>query len=735
MEIEIQFNYLGQITNIQCNTQDNIKKIFQNFVNKSQLDINSVYFLYSGNIIEGDSAIEQIINTTDKERKKMNILVNNKDEDSNEDLMLIKPKDISCPKCGEIARIDITDYKILFRCKNGHKEENILLDKYSNTQKVDISKIICQKCNSNNKSNTYQNMFYRCCTCKINLCPLCKNSHEIDHKIINYDDKNYICEEHNQRFSSYCESCSKNLCLFCEKKNEEEASENNGNCKKHKIANFVKLIPNITKANNDVKELKDKINKFKNIIDETIKKLKKVKENIDYFYEINIDILNSLNNNNINYEILYNYNKIDESRIINDINQIINSENNNKIKNILDIYDKMVNQYKDKITINYEINDDDDEVNLFGKEFVENNINNCKLIIEDKEYELMEYFEIKNLKNKSTNNILSVELNGIQNITNMSNMFGNLSSQIISIPDISNWNTINVTDMSSLFKECTNLNSIPDISTLNTANVTNMSYMFKQCSEVNSLPDISNWNTVNVTDMSSMFDGCSSLNSLPDISNWDTSNVNNMDCIFFGCSSLNSFPNISNWNIANVNKMSYMFSQCSRLPDISNWNTAKVTDMSYLFNECKSLESLPDISNWNTSNVIDMFRIFKKCSSLKLLPDISKWNTAKVTDMGGMFSECSSLVILPNIGNWNIINVNNMGGMFYGCSSLHTLPNIGNWNTANVTNMYNMFRECSSLISLPDNMSNWNVDNVTDLDTMFVKCPKLKNIPSKFIKK
>ena len=80
MNIEIEFNYQGQITIIQCNTQDNLNNIFHNFINKSNIDINLIYFLYSGNIIEGNSIIDQIINSTDKERKKMNILVNNKDD-------------------------------------------------------------------------------------------------------------------------------------------------------------------------------------------------------------------------------------------------------------------------------------------------------------------------------------------------------------------------------------------------------------------------------------------------------------------------------------------------------------------------------------------------------------------------------------------------------------------------------------------------------------------------------
>ena len=55
-----------------------------------------------------------------------------------------------------------------------------------------------------------------------------------------------------------------------------------------------------------------------------------------------------------------------------------------------------------------------------------------------------------------------------------------------------------------------------------------MNNMFYCCSSLSSLPDISKWNTNNVTNMNNMFYGCSSLTSLPDISKWNTNNVTNM---------------------------------------------------------------------------------------------------------------------------------------------------------------------------------------------------------------
>ena len=65
-------------------------------------------------------------------------------------------------------------------------------------------------------------------------------------------------------------------------------------------------------------------------------------------------------------------------------------------------------------------------------------------------------------------------------------------------------------------------------------NASYMSYMFYECSSLSFLPNISNWNTNNVTNMNCIFSGCSSLSSLPDISKWNTNNVTHlMDALHY----------------------------------------------------------------------------------------------------------------------------------------------------------------------------------------------------------
>ena len=72
-----------------------------------------------------------------------------------------------------------------------------------------------------------------------------------------------------------------------------------------------------------------------------------------------------------------------------------------------------------------------------------------------------------------------------------------------------------------------------------------MRLMFYNYRSLLSLPDISKWNTNNVHNMNGMFWDCESLLSLPDISRWNNNNVNNI-FMFENCISLLSFIKLKN---------------------------------------------------------------------------------------------------------------------------------------------------------------------------------------------
>ena len=191
---------------------------------------------------------------------------------------------------------------------------------------------------------------------------------------------------------------------------------------------------------------------------------------------------------------------------------------------------------KDEITIIYKKNpnsknevENENNIKIFGEEFVKNNKNICKIIHKGNKLELKEFID---LNEKEKDEAIEIKLIGINNVTNMSSMFFNCPS-LISIPDISEIDTSKIVDMSSLFSGCNSVKTLPDISKWDTSKVTNMKDMFSECSSLISLPDISKWNISNVIQIDGLFACCNSLKSLPDISEWDISKVQNMKELFY----------------------------------------------------------------------------------------------------------------------------------------------------------------------------------------------------------
>ena len=290
---EVLFIYEGQQIIIQCNNlEDKMKDIINKFKNKiKEEEDNNFYYIYNGDKMNEELKLNQIIK--DKNAKKIKVLVyNNKSKENKKEIIL---NEIICPECKENILINIKDYKIsLYGCKNEHKIKNILLNEYENIQKIDISKIKCNKCNINNENNIYNKELYICNECNINLCPLCKYKHDKNHNIIKYNDKNYICKKHNDSYIKYCKVCKENICFNC-------INEHNN----HNIIELSNIIPNKDELLKQMNNLREIINKFKNNIEEIKKILNKVLNNIEIYYKIFNNIINNYNNKNRNYENYY----------------------------------------------------------------------------------------------------------------------------------------------------------------------------------------------------------------------------------------------------------------------------------------------------------------------------------------------------------------------------------------------------------------------------------------------
>ena len=112
MQNQVVFTYDGQKLAIQCKENEKMPDIINTFASKSGIDNNklkTLFFVYSGKGgVEFDQNLtfKEMANETDKRLKIMNILVNENNE-TTYNSVLIKSKEIICPKCGKICKIII----------------------------------------------------------------------------------------------------------------------------------------------------------------------------------------------------------------------------------------------------------------------------------------------------------------------------------------------------------------------------------------------------------------------------------------------------------------------------------------------------------------------------------------------------------------------------------------------------------------------------------------------------
>ena len=543
---EIRINFIfenNKIITKNCKTDEYIRdiiiKLSPKINNNRNLEIDEISIYYKGIRMDNKTKVEYFKN----EINKINIFV----------IMSFKKKTnisnyncIYCQKCNGLCLITLNGYRInLHDCEKGCYTSDLSLEEFGE--------------NSLNDSNEIIDM-------KSSYC-------------IHFEERNNI-------FYSFCNDCKMNLCLECEQSH-----------KKHTIFKFDDIFPSpsdcVISKKEKLDELKEKIDILKSDIQNIIKKLNNVEKSIDIYYNIYNNIINCYGNYQENYYILKNIYNNEFDIELNQINEIIQEKNDIiKYTHILKLY-KDINDIN-HIKIKYKVEEEKDnrsssvgintivysQMKVFGNIFIENNKNKCKMIINNKESELMEEC-----------------------------FLGSNDNEIILL------NIKQITDMSYMFYNCTSLLEIYGIDKWDTSSVTNMSNLFYYCNNLKNLPDISKWNTKNVINMNNMFSGCK-FTSLPDISLWDTSSVTNMSYMFFDCKNINQLPDISKWNISKVNNLSHMFHNCESLKEIpllDNWDLRSVVDISYMFYNCANISGHINLQQWNLSNITCKDNIFDGC--------------------------------------------------------------------------------------------------------------------------
>ena len=249
-----------------------------------------------------------------------------------------------------------------------------------------------------------------------------------------------------------------------------------------------------------------------------------------------------------------------------------------------------------------------------------------------------------------TGGLISFTINGESRVISCTSLsLSSLRSLFNTFMNCSNLTTIpsnissSITNLSGTFFGCTKLND-SNILTWDTSNVTNMSSMFIQCSVFN---QPLSFNTSSVTNMVGMFDQCSVFNQAL---SFNTIAVTNMSSMFNQCSVFNQ---ALSFNTIAVRNMSNMFNRCSVFNQALSFNTIAVTNMSNMFYSCSAFNK--PLSFTDTSKVTNMSGMFYQCYSLN---QQLSFNTIAVTNMSYMFYSCSAFN--QSLEFWNISNVSNM---------------------------------------------------------------------------
>ncbi len=357
---------------------------------------------------------------------------------------------------------------------------------------------------------------------------------------------------------------------------------------------------------------------------------------------------------------------------------------------------------------------------------------------------LVNLTEIEGLKNLDTSQV-----------TDMSSMFDNCSS--LATLDLSSFDTSQVTSMFGMFVDCSSLATL-DVSSFDTSQVTSMNDMFCNCSSLATL-DLSSFDTSKVISMFGMFQVCSSLATL-DLSSFDTSKVTDMRYIFYNINlqrltlsekfkflsdaslgfaqSEDGTPTTGNWIKEDGTSKAY-----SPTEFMANYGTGDLTAGTYvaetpLWGTCpwtfdqetgvltiksgtlSTVESAPWLRG-------DSFKI--KASNIKKI--LFDGKIVAPSDSSFLFSNpalddyLSNLQEIKGIENLDTSQVTDMSGMFQSCSSLATLD-LSSFDTSQVIEITGMFQSCSSLATL--DLSSFDTSQVTDISTMFFGCKSLATL-------
>ena len=175
--------------------------------------------------------------------------------------------------------------------------------------------------------------------------------------------------------------------------------------------------------------------------------------------------------------------------------------------------------------------------------------------------------------------VLVDPVENVWDITKNSTSWGNLFGNNHNITEVLGANASGVTNMASMFYDCTSLISV---ALFDTSSATSTRGMFTWC---HSLPSVPLFDTSSCVDMQHMFSCCNTLTTVP---LFNTSSCTNMSKMFILCSSLTSVPL---FDTSSCTDMSGMFQSCGSLTIVPLFDTSSCIDMDVMFERCVNVQS------------------------------------------------------------------------------------------------------------------------------------------------
>ena len=329
---------------IQCTQKMKLSEVIDSFKNKvkSELELKDYLFYHKKKEINLEKNPE--LTVADFKKTIINISVRK------------RSKIIKCPECVDnTCFLEIKDYGLHFYgCPYNHDVIKTF-SQYKDSQKLKYDEIFCDK---NRETRDEGIEIYKCLTCSSKIgtpyyiCDNCLNSNnntdERQHNLIKYDEKHYICLD-NKEFTSYCETCKKDLCKVCENQH-----------KNHKIILYDNIKPAIKDRQKELEDIKNKIGDLKYSISQLVKTIENAYEVLENYYIICKDILDkyiSYNQTKRNYHIIQNINFLEKSNkeVIGHLDILLQKDNPkvsliNKCGLLIDIFDKERKNYDKKIS-------------------------------------------------------------------------------------------------------------------------------------------------------------------------------------------------------------------------------------------------------------------------------------------------------------------------------------------------------------------------------------------------